>query len=593
VESLRGNKAIFLIWLAVSALLVLAAIEPIISGIGLGPDDQLRQVQLRDWLAGQSWFDTTQYRIGVPDSQPMHWPRLIEIPLALIVLALSPMFGSRTAEIIAMTVVPLLLLGVTIWLIYKISRELFDEKLALLAAALTATAVPVLIQLRPMRIDHHGWQVVLALFALWTVFWPNKRKSGIALGLGLALLLSISLEGLPLAAGFVALIAFQWLQDEKEAPRLIWTLGTLISGIALLFFVTQGHFNRLLIYCDAVSPAQIFAALAGAAIILPACYLNPRSLVVRGAALSVGGLAAIVTLYVIEPQCVGGGFGQIDPLVRQYWLANVAEGLPIWHQDWKSAAGLFGGSIIVGLLTLGYLFWKPQPDMDKRKLYKLAYVLIFAFLVSLLVQRASATAAAIAVPLMAWAVHQGFFRARKIENFILRVFATAGVVILVMPGPLFVAAYDRLNPQDEKVEATAFAKADLSTSPAVVCGSLESLEKLNALPRTDMVVPFNLGPKVLLQTPHSVLATSHHRNDKAMADQIKIFASTPEKSREILDRHDIKYIAICPDEAELDLYEKLHPNGLWGLLSRDEKPDWLQPVHLRDSGLKTWRIVKN
>ena len=30
----------------------------------------------------------------------------------------------------------------------------------------TAMAVPVIMQLRPMRIDHHGWQVVLALVAL-------------------------------------------------------------------------------------------------------------------------------------------------------------------------------------------------------------------------------------------------------------------------------------------------------------------------------------------------------------------------------------------------------------------------------------------
>ena len=56
----------------------------------------------------------------------------------------------------------------------------------------------------------------------------------------------------------------------------------------------------------------------------------------------------------IEPRCVGGAFGTIDPLVRHYWLSNVAEGLPVWSQEWKSVVGLFGGSIFVGIASLGF-----------------------------------------------------------------------------------------------------------------------------------------------------------------------------------------------------------------------------------------------
>ena len=589
MERLRGNKAILLIWLGVSLLLVITAIQPIMSGIGLGPDDQLRQVQIRDWLAGQSWFDTTQYRIGIPDSQPMHWPRLIEIPFAAIILILTPLVGGSVAEIIAMTLVPLVLLGAAIWLIFKIAGEVFEEKTAILAAALTATAVPVVIQLRPMRIDHHGWQVVLALLALWTIYWPNVKRAGIALGLTLALLLSISLEGLPLAVGFMAFLAIRWVFDKNESARLFWTLSSLIGGISVLFLLTQGHFNTALNYCDAVSPIHIVAAVVGGLIILPVSYRNADTIAVRVMTLLFGGAAALATILMIEPKCTAGAFGQIDPLVRQYWLTNVAEGLPIWQQKLKTAVGLFGGSILIGLLTFAYLHRKTGQNIDRNKLIILGTALVFAILVSIFVQRASATAAAFSVPLMAWAVRQWFIRAREVQNFLPRVLASAAVILLVLPGPIAIAAYDRIQYIAQN-ESEASAKIG---ETQIVCDAPESLAKLNSLPRTDIAAPFNLGPRILLLTPHSVLASSHHRNDEAMADQIRIFVSKPDVSRKILAERDIKYLAVCPEEEELGIYETLYPQGLWAKLASDAHPDWLQPVHLRDSGLKVWRIVKN
>ena len=51
-----------LIWLAVCVVLVLASRNQIMSGMGWDPDDQLRMVQMRDWLGGQSWL--TPHNIG-------------------------------------------------------------------------------------------------------------------------------------------------------------------------------------------------------------------------------------------------------------------------------------------------------------------------------------------------------------------------------------------------------------------------------------------------------------------------------------------------------------------------------------------------
>ena len=179
-------------------------------------------------------------------------------------------------------------------------------------------------------------------------------------------------------------------------------------------------------------------------------------------------------------------------------------------------------------------------------------------------------------------MHRVFHWARGIKRPVSRILATSSVVFVIMPGPMAVAAFNSFAGED--VEDNS---ADLST-----CNNDDSLQKLNALPRANMIAPFDYGPRILLLTPHNVLATSHHRNDSAMADQIRIFTSQSDISRTILAERNIRYIVACPDEVELELYAKRNPKGLWAQLNRGEKPGWLHPVHLRDTDLPIWRVVQ-
>ncbi len=586
-DRLRGKLPLLLIWLAVCAVLIFVSFDQIASGIGWGPDDQLRQVQLRDWMAGQSWFDTTQYRLALPDSQPMHWPRLIELPLALVILILNPLIGPASAEMAALVIVPLVALGIAMWLVAKIAEQLFDRQIALLSAALTATAVAVVAQLRPMRIDHHGWQIVLALVVLWTMFWPDKRKAGQVMGLSLALWLSISLEGLPLSVAFIALLAFRWVVSLDEGVRLFWTLTGFLVGSVVLYLVNHGQIEILANYCDAISPAHLMACGAGAIVILPAIKFAPASWMLRLVALGVAGIAALGSIYASAPQCVGSAFGQLDPLVRDYWLVNVREGMPLWTQPWKEIVNLFGGSIIVGLGSLAYIYGRRLDAVDREKLFLLTYALLWAFVVSLLVQRAAAVAAVYALPLVGWAVHNAFLRARAITRPIARILATVAVVFLILPGPLVLGMVNAVGGNTVQADADKTIVSDAG----LACDSSESLAGLNALPPTNIVAPFDFGPEILVQTPHSILASSHHRNDAAMADQIRIFTSAPETARNILEARRIAYIITCPDEAELKTYAKMHPDGLWAMLDKNDQPDWLKPVPLSDSSLSLWRVV--
>jgi hypothetical protein len=72
-------------------------------------DDQMRLVQVRDWLAGQGWFDTRQYRVLPPDGIPMHWSRYIDLGLAAILTVASEILDPEAAERAAVILWPSLL----------------------------------------------------------------------------------------------------------------------------------------------------------------------------------------------------------------------------------------------------------------------------------------------------------------------------------------------------------------------------------------------------------------------------------------------------------------------------------------------------
>src|SRR3546814_16373154 len=40
-------------------------------------DDNIRYLQVKDWLAGQGWYDLRQYRLDPPAGFDIHWSRQI------------------------------------------------------------------------------------------------------------------------------------------------------------------------------------------------------------------------------------------------------------------------------------------------------------------------------------------------------------------------------------------------------------------------------------------------------------------------------------------------------------------------------------
>jgi hypothetical protein len=567
-----------LLWIAISAVLIVTGWNNIVTRSGWDPDDQLRMVQLRDFLSGQSWFDITQYRMNAPEGAPMHWSRLAELPLALIILLLTPILGQVGAEMAAGTIVPLAGLGVVALLLGQISVRLAGRNAGVVAVILTLLSPAILMQFRPMRIDHHGWQILMACLALATIFWPNRQRAGIVLGLALAIWLHISLEGAPMTAAFFVLLGWRWIFEKAQGRRLFWTIVSFALSSTLLFFATQRSGIFAATYCDTISPPHIFAIIIAAIIMLPCIAIAPRDWRVRLGAAGIAGTAAGGVLLWLAPQCTGGAFATLDPLVREYWYAHINEGLPIWHQGLKSAAGLLAAPLC-GLLALAFL-WKPAAGDHKTNLHIAAYFLIYAFVLALLVFRTVSVTSAYAIPLVAALITALFARYRESRVALRRVGLVALMLALFVPGALAGKIASLTKPDVKKVAAE-------TQKP---CQSVESIAALAQIKNARFAAPFDMGPMILLTTPHQVLASSHHRNEKAMHDHIEIFRSPPDISRTFITKNGITHIAACADEAEMTGYVKTDPTGLWANLANGQTPGWLEKMPDVGDGILVWRV---
>lgn len=564
-----------------SFALIAACHQQITSRAGWDPDDQLRLVQLRDLLNGQSWFDTTQYRMNAPAGAPMHWSRLIELPLALLVLIFRPLFGQPVAEMVAGTVVPLLLLGSIMYMLARIAAHISSREAGILAAVMAGMSTPLLVQLRPMRIDHHGWQIAMSVLALSTLFWPGVRKAGIILGIALAIWLHISLEGAPMSAAFFLYLGWQWIANPAEAERLSWTIISFATVSLLLFVGTQADGMLAPTYCDTISPPHIWAIGFGAAIMLPALRFVGDNKILRVAAVVVAAAGAFALLVAQASECLNGAFGNLDPLVREYWYANVKEGLPIWHQDMQTALALSTGAAI-GVVSWLMVYRKAKPA-ERGKLLTIGFFAAYSFLLSLLVFRTISVAAAYAAPATAALIASLFRQYREASIPARRIGLVAAMLFLMVPGAI-IASLLKVAVVSEK---PAVAKAEKANN---ACESALSVAAMGSLHRGNFIAPFDMGPTILAQTQHSVLASSHHRNERAMHDHIEIFHSPPDVARRLLAARGVDYLAACPNEAELRFYAKKDPKGLWAQISKNNVPDWLEPLPDVGKGIKVWRV---
>lgn len=543
-------------------------------------DDALRLVQVRDLIAGQGWFDAYQHRINPPAGVQMHWSRIVDFPLAGAILALGLFFKPDTAEVVAIFAIPLILLLLTLLLIARIGRHCFDERTGLIAVTISVLVSAAILQLSPLRIDHHGWLILTSVLALNFLFTHKSGVGGVGAGIAMAVAMSISIETLPLSVVFGAVCALRLLRGESY-----WLGGYAASlglSSAALFLATRG-LGDMASHCDAMSPGYLSGLfiIAGGSLLAELGFRHTEGPKLLLTAIIIALSVAVATLAVAysAPHCLlTGAFGELDPLVKALWYDRVLEGLPFWKQD-LNIAGLY---VLFPVLSSA-LAWHAAASAQNDKILRwlrvdFAITLCGATILGAMVSRSSATAGVFSTIISSHYINSIISKNDIHDiwgNKIIKLLCIALISFPALPLLLFGSFYKETEqPEGKPCRYWEFLPAFGKESPAKV------------------LAPLDLGPVILERTPHSVVATGHHRGNTGMRDVIAAFTEPTDSAYQIISRHRPEWIVVCPSANELKLYQQFSPDGFWAELSRDEGPEWLRPVAIApESGMKAWRII--
>lgn len=581
------NSRIVLVlpWLLFT-LLVAWTMRAQIAGLVIDdPDDAMRLLEVRAWLAGQSWWDVTNYRAGGVGGYAMHWSRLADVPLAALILLFDIVLPRAQAEIAAAALLPpLQLLGV-LFLLRGTLRCLGFKGAEANIVLLVVPLLPLVAgNMVPLKVDHHSWQVVIALGILRLVV--DRRAplaKAVLAGAAAAVLVAISVEGLPFVAAVCAVYAAAYLRDGRD-PALAGFLGGLAGVSLALFLVTQPYASWTHPWPDAVGwPHLLGFALAAIAAFTASRLRRPPVGALRAvlvAMVAVAGAAPVLLVfgrYGVDP------FAALDPLIRSYWLDGIEEVRPIARLQPETAAmvGWTALLYVLALVTRGRKLLAREHARGWFCVFALAGAML---LLSLLMYRVALLTQALMAPLLAAMLYGALRVASRLPNAVFRVAATLAALLLLSPTAGSLAG--KLLVKTERAEGTVRARG----SSEIVARECDFSHLAN-LPRGRIFASIDVGPALLLRTSHSVVAAGYHRNQKPMLQVLRGFTGGDAAARAQIAAARADYVMICRNTPDTRFYAQGSPRGLAARLLADDAPEWLLPEPGFDQGsLRVWRV---
>jgi hypothetical protein len=542
-------------------------------------DDNMRMMQVRALIAGQGWYDLAQHRLA---GSNIHWSRLVDLPIAGLKLAFTPLVGGRIAEQIAVAWAPLLPMLVAMLAIAQIARRLIAPLAFILALALLVCAGSTMGMWQPLRIDHHGWQLAFLAWSAASFTDPNKARGGAILGAAAALSLVIGLEMLPYLAASGAIAVLMWVRDPAEARRVAAFGISLGGGCALGFAIFASYANRAPV-CDALSPVWLSAMVAAGAIALVLAMLTPKH---RGARLGLaigGGLILAGAFALVWPNCLGR-LEHSSPELERLWLSRVREAMPIWRHGAETAI-LTLSLPVAGLIGYVLMVWIHRRDAAKLMPWATIGLLGTIGMVSLFWQtRFGPAAQLLSIPgatALAWAAIDWIMRQKLM---LVRVAGVAGAFLVVSgsaTGWLSGWFNEPLSPGRRAVNIANNT-----------CPTLGALAPVARQPRGMVLTFVDLGPRLITVTPHDAITGPYHRNGQQIVDVMLAWRGDAENAHRTAARYHVNYLLICPNLSESTIYRAEAPNGFYMQLMHNKVPDWLAPVALpARSPYRMWRVV--
>jgi hypothetical protein len=529
-------------------------------------DDAMRLAQLRDWLAGQGWYDLSQPRVS--GGYESHWSRLIDAGLAGTLWVFGSFAEPATAERLMRVVWPLLWLLPTMAGVVAIAWRIGGREAALITLLLAVIGLPGFQQFRAGRIDHHNVQIALSMLTVAATVWSDRvRWAALAAGTATGLAMAIGLECLPYLLVCAAAFAVRYALDATSAQAARqYGLALAASSLAgLLIIAGPDHWSRAA--CDEIAVNWVgLTAVGGVGLAVAATFAGPRVLVRCAQVALIGTLATGLFVW-IEPRCLHGPYAMMDPAVWPIWLAHVREMKPLVRLIVESPSTGIGLATfpLVGVAVILALGRRMRSDFG----FLVAAAALLASVATMLASIKGASYATwLAMPLVAvFALH--LFALLQLKSVVQR-FA---VGMFLTPAVLSFGAITIANAAGLGEPETA------NRTEAESCFKNASYASLAQLPRGLVATDIDYGPFLLALTPHSVLSAPYHRLSAGIIETNRIFSSPPDDARALLARRRATYVMICarPDVGHGET------SSLGHQLHHGQVPAWLEPVPVTGS----------
>lgn len=577
-------------WLAAFAFIVLR--QWLTAGAGLADnlgdmDDAARLVEVREFMAGQSWFDMWTNRMGGDAGMLSHWSRLIDAPIALLLWACGLFVNNATAEIITRAVWPLMVLAPLLFVMASSCEALSGRAGALIALALAAMCPLGLYQYNPGRIDHHNVMITATLSAalILAAFPQSVPRWRLAGGL-CALALAIGYEALAPVAAMSIAIALWGLYDREKAAAAHGYVEVFSIAFAACFVLTAPPSRWLDVRCDAISLNMVLLALAGGIGASLGLRQRAHSSFAQALALTtVGGGVGVIAYGWLEPKCLAGPLGQLPRELNDIWFVTIGENRSILadalHGNFDQSLSLLAyyGLGVVG--AVGH--WNRSRTAHNALLA--AFSVMFAMLACWQYKYTSYASFFLTIP-----IAMGIASLKAVGE-IGEATVRACATVLVSQALLLQVSHAL----DARMHAATRVASAATVAPEA-CLKTSAIRDLAELPPGLIAARIDLGAYIVAITGHRALSAPYHRIANAIIANHHIFAahSAPQAAA-LLRTWNVDYVVTCSGLDDPFVSAPQWQKTLRADLVAGAAPAFLLPVQLSNpnSLFKVWRVDRS
>ena len=574
----------------------------LLHGAMADPDDFLRLHEVRNWLSGQGWYDVSVPRMNPPEGGDLHWSRLIDLPIALLTVLLSPLAGAEMAARLAAAIWPTTVLCLTLATLIAICERAWPKTNPFVVILFALTNIAALAQFAPGRIDHHNVQILLVFVMLLGMMSGRHWLGHAGAGFCMVLSLAIGLDNLPFIALLLGWLALAWVFDLEDAREgLLRTAAGIVLGLAVLYPLCVPLGQWMAVRCDSLSVVYVSAMALAAAGFTALGFVNARNKAMRFALAGLVGAGALAVTALAFPECRAGPYSALSAELTGRWLSQIHEARGIVDFASRFGAANYALLVYIALLLAAGIVLVRRRIASSHLLPVLA-VLAICLVLSFLQVRALRLGVFAAVPVcviladLAWR----HFSAAPGRSHPAAMFMT-GLSALFLISPVWLVVANAVLPPPGNPASAAVAgdapEWSRQENVSSICNRDRDFSFLATLPPGLVLNDLNTGPAILVFTGHSVVAGNYHRNGRAILETMDFFAADEATARKIATRRKPQYVAYCQPlpvaQPSVPSKNGSSAESIGRRILDGREPAWLQRISPAADRLKVYRVASD